>query len=241
MKKLRPDWQYYDLESPDDYQLISNDPVAFFELNQQRIIIHEAQQYPGIFNVLRGVIDADRNTKGRFILTGSSSPEISKGITETLAGRIAMVEMWPFKANEFADNEPSGIFELIGHGIKDPRELKQLQPTSCIQQVMDIWYQGGFPEPLLASRTNKEFARQWMENYIVNYIGRDIRSLFPKLNIHNFRRFLTLVAQFSGHQLNMSNIARSLEVSVSNKDGLVPHDLKTGMRLQGVRQSPTND
>jgi len=54
-----------------------------------------------------------------------------------------------------------------------------------------------------------------MENYIINYVGRDIRMLFPRLNIHNFRRFLTLLAQFSGHQLNMSNISRALEISVS--------------------------
>jgi len=54
-----------------------------------------------------------------------------------------------------------------------------------------------------------------MENYIDNYVNRDIRSLFPRLNIYNYRRFLTLLAQYSGHQLNMSNMATALEVSVS--------------------------
>jgi predicted AAA+ superfamily ATPase len=53
-----------------------------------------------------------------------------------------------------------------------------------------------------------------MDNYIANYVNRDIRSLFPKLNIHNYRRFLSLLAQHSGHQLNMSNMARALEISV---------------------------
>lgn len=56
---------------------------------------------------------------------------------------------------------------------------------------------------------------QWMEGYLTNYLGRDIRQLSPRLNAHNFRRFLTLLAQFSSHQLNMSDIARALEVSVS--------------------------
>ncbi|MDD4976774.1 MAG: DUF4143 domain-containing protein [Bacteriovorax sp.] len=60
-----------------------------------------------------------------------------------------------------------------------------------------------------------------MENYIANYVSRDVRGLFPKLNIHNFKRFLTLLAQFSGHQLNMSEMARSLEVnSTTIKDYL---------------------
>jgi len=101
VKKIRPDWKYYDLESPDDYQLISSDPVAFFNTHEGNIIINEAQQYPELFKVLRGVIDADRKTKGRFLLTGSSSPHIVKGITESLAGRIAALEMSPFKQGEF--------------------------------------------------------------------------------------------------------------------------------------------
>jgi len=81
---------------------------------------------------------------------------------------------------------------------------------------MNVWLKGGFPEPLIESEKNTNFHLHWMENYIMNYLGRDIRALFPRLNIHNFRRFLTLLAQFSGHQLNMSNMARSLEVSVSS-------------------------
>jgi hypothetical protein len=78
-----------------------------------------------------------------------------------------------------------------------------------------IWLRGGFPEPLLIGGEDDDFYHQWLESYIVNYVGRDIRQLFPRLNIHSFRRFLTLIAQFSGHQLNMSDMARALEVSVS--------------------------
>ena len=215
VKQLRPDWKYYDLESPDDYQLISNDPVAFFSLNTGDVIINEAQQYPDLFKVLRGVIDNDRKKKGRFILTGSSSPDIVKGITESLAGRIATMEMWPFKQNEYYGTGLSDIFELLTDGTAKPNDFLQLRPSQHLNQTMHIWFKGGFPEPLIKSEKNPNFHRQWMENYIMNYVGRDIRMLFPRLYIHNFRRFLTLLAQFSGHQLNMSDMARSLEVSVS--------------------------
>jgi len=85
VKKLRPDWHYYDLERQDDYQLISSDPQGFFSRRPDATIIDEAQQYPEIFRVLRGVIDQDRNTTGRYLLTGSSSPEIVRGLTESLA------------------------------------------------------------------------------------------------------------------------------------------------------------
>lgn len=215
VKQLRPDWKYYDLESPDDYQLISSDPVAFFALNAGNVIIDEAQQYPDLFRVLRGVIDSDRKQKGRFILTGSSSPDIVKGITESLAGRIATMEMWPFKQNEYYGTGLSDIFELLTDSTAKPDDFLQLSPSQHLNQTMHIWFKGGFPEPLIESEKNPDFHLQWMENYIMNYIGREIRMLFPRLHIHNFRRFLTLLAQFSGHQLNMSDMARSLEVSVS--------------------------
>jgi predicted AAA+ superfamily ATPase len=112
-RKLRPEWSYYDLESPDDYQLLSDDPPAFFAVHKNHLVIDEAQQYPDLFRVLRGVIDADRQQKGRFILTGSSSPHIVKAITESLAGRIATVEMWPFKQGEFYEKETSGFYDLM--------------------------------------------------------------------------------------------------------------------------------
>ncbi len=214
VRKICPEWTYYDLENPNDYQLISSDPVAFFTINSNKVIIDEAQQYPELFKVLRGVVDEDRNSKGRFILTGSSSPEIVKGITESLAGRIATIEMWPFKRGEFLQQPVSPLYNMIveNKGIDD---LISLSTPANLNQAMEVWLKGGFPEPLIHSRKDKDYYKFWMENYIRDYISRDIRALFPRLNIHNFQRFLLLLAQFSGHQLNMSNIARSLEISVS--------------------------
>ena len=101
VKNVRPDWKYYDLERPDDYQLITSDPLGFLARQSEKTIIDEAQQYPELFNVLRGIIDQDRKAVGRFLLTGSSSPEIVKGLSESMAGRIATIELWPFKAAEF--------------------------------------------------------------------------------------------------------------------------------------------
>jgi len=214
VKQLRPDWKYYDLESPDDYQLITNDPIAFFTLNADKVIIDEAQQYPDLFRVLRSVIDSNRKLKGRFLLTGSSSPEIVKGITESLAGRIATVEMWPFKQTEQFDQPLPDLYELIISGVQDIKELSDLSTKITLPQSMQALIRGGFPEPALEGAANDHYFAQWMDNYIANYVNRDIRGLFPKLNIHNYRRFLSLLAQHSGHQLNMSNMARALEISV---------------------------
>lgn len=128
VKQLRPDWKYYDLESPDDYQLITNDPIAFFTLNTDKVIIDEAQQYPDLFRVLRSVIDENRKLKGRFLLTGSSSPEIVKGITESLAGRIATVEMWPFKQTERYDQPLPELYDLINSGVDEIQAFSNYPP-----------------------------------------------------------------------------------------------------------------
>lgn len=240
VKQLRPGWKYYDLESPDDYQLISSDPVAFFSLNPCDVIIDEAQQYPEIFQVLRGVIDADRKTKGRFLLTGSSSPDIVKGISESLAGRIATIEMSPFKPSELFDKPLSKCFALITEGVADVNEFTQLKTQIDLEQSMKLWFKGGYPEPLIEGDSNEVYYKQWMENYISDYVNRDIRSLFPGLNIHNFRRFLGLLAQYSGHQLNMSNMARALEIGVSTvKDYLdIIHQTFLWRNLEPFTRNP---
>jgi len=75
-KKLRPKWKYIDLEAPQSYENISSDPKFFLDKNPSNIILDEAQTYLKIINTLRGVINEKRKENNRFIITGSSSPEI---------------------------------------------------------------------------------------------------------------------------------------------------------------------
>jgi len=119
-------------------------------------------------------------------------------------------------------------------------DFEALKPLTSLEQTMNVWFHGGFPEPLIVGEEHNEFYALWMDNYIQSYVTRDIRGLFPKLNIHNFRRFLTLLAQFSGHQLNMSNMARSIEVSVSTiKDYLdIIHQTFIWRNLDSYSKNP---
>ena len=157
VKKIRQDWKYYDLEQPDDYQLITSDPVAFFSMNEAHIIIDEAQQYPALFKILRGVIDSKRKQKGRFLITGSSSPDIVKGLTESLAGRIATVEMWPFKSAEFYEKNNSKLYEMLIDNSMSLKDFQDLKPLTSLEQTMNVWYKGGFPEPLIVSENHHEY------------------------------------------------------------------------------------
>ena len=213
-KQLRPDWLYLDLESPNDLNRIMSDPEFFFQQNKQDVIIDEAQKVPEIFSILRGIIDADRELKGRYILTGSSSPELLKSISESLAGRIATVELGTFKANELYAKPLSKFYEIFNNKL-DPAALDNLgKPELSAEQIQTTWFKGGYPEPALSKQ--KEFYKQWMENYERNYIYRDIANLFPKLNKIAYQRFLTMLCKLSSTILNKTQLAHALEISDSS-------------------------
>lgn len=212
-KSLRPNWDYYDLESAQTFDRISSDLSFFFKENASNIIIDEAQVFPDIFKELRGVIDANRQANNRFIITGSSSPELLKYSSESLAGRLAVVELSPFKINEVLEKPLSPFYQLLESDItlKTLDRIKQLPQISSHEESKKHFLHGGYPKAALA-QSEFEYS-QWMENYISTYINRDIRSLFPKLNLVKFRRFTRILASVSGQIINKSNIARAIEVS----------------------------
>ena len=221
VQNIRPDWKYYDLERPDDYQLITSDPLGFFARQSDKTIIDEAQQYPELFKVLRGIIDQDRQAAGRFLLTGSSSPEIVKGLSQSMAGRIATVELSPFKAVEFYEKPLPKIYSLLAQNTSDLDRISGLKPNLDIRQVYDHWQLGGYPEPRIKGSYTPEFHGLWMDEYFSDYIRRDIQRLFPRINPHNFRLFIQTLSFHSGKIINQSDIARALEVSsVTSKEYL---------------------
>jgi uncharacterized protein len=213
VKAIRPGWKYYDLERPDDYRLITEDPLGFFSRQRDNTIIDEAQQVPELFKVLRGVIDEDRKAVGRFLLTGSSSPEIVRGLSETLAGRMATVELWPFKTVEFYEKPLPAIYDLLSMEKLDLDRLSNLLAPVSPDQVYAHWLLGGYPEPRIKGRQFPEFHGLWMDEYFSDYIRRDIQRLFPRINSHNFRMFIQCLAYHSGKIINQSEIARALEIS----------------------------
>ena len=213
VKAIYPEWKYYDLERPDDYQLITSDPLGFFFRQQNKTIIDEAQQFPDLFKILRGVIDQDRKTCGRFLLTGSSSPEIVKGLSESLAGRIATVELWPLKMAEFYEQPLPAIYELLTDTSTSLSDLANLKTGININQLHEHWLLGGYPEPRIKGEIKPLFHGLWMDEYFADYIRRDIQRLFPRLNTHNFRLFIQSLSYHSGTIINQSTIARALEVS----------------------------
>lgn len=209
VKQIRPTWKYYDLERPDDFQLIAGDTLGFFSRITEKVIIDEAQIYPELFSILRSVIDKDRSVKDRFLLTGSSSPELVKNLSESLAGRIASVELWPFKAGEFFNKPLSKVYSFLAENKY--KELLDLKPTLNQKNIYEHWFYGGYPEPRISKI--KGFYSLWQDEYFTNYIRRDVQRLFPRINTHNFRLFIQSLSYQSGSIINNKNISRALEVS----------------------------
>ncbi|MBP9726619.1 MAG: ATP-binding protein [Gammaproteobacteria bacterium] len=211
-KQLRPDWDYFDLENIGTYSQISQDPELFFKQYGRHIILDEAQMLPDIFRTLRGVIDNAREEKGRFIITGSSSPELLSHISESLAGRVAIVELGTFKTNERFELGLSPFYTIFQQTLeRDALNFKEKTALLTLDQVHTHWVYGGYPEPIL--NNSKDFYLLWMENYYKTYLSRDIGALFPKLNTINYQRFLMMLAKLSSTIINKSELARSIEVS----------------------------
>ncbi len=209
VRSFAPDWYYLDLEKPEDYERAAHDPQLLFEQHPRQLIIDEAQILPELFNVLRGVIDAKREEKRRFIITGSSSMSLLTKISESLAGRIAIIELDPLKANEYYQSPLSPFYEFLC-GRMPADELFSYKSPMTHQQLQNFWLKGGYPEPLL--HQEKDFYLLWMQQYRDTYIHRDLAMLFPKLNKIKYQRFVAMLSQLSSTIINRSDLARTLEV-----------------------------
>ncbi len=210
LRELPSPWQIYDLEKGDDAEIVARDADLFFRLNPKYIAIDECQLMPELFAALRVAIDADRRCAGRFVITGSSSAKLLSSISESLAGRVAIIEMAPFSLSEAAAQPVATIYQLIAS--QAPREaFQQLSAHLSLAHLHDYWLRGGYPEPWLKNQAR--FSRLWMQNYLQTYVERDILRLFPGINRPKYRLFLQILGSLSGTIINYSDIARALSVS----------------------------
>jgi len=200
------------MERSADYQDVARDPDLFLSINKDRIAFDEAQKLPALFPALRVAIDSDRSRKGHFVLTGSSSPDLVKSISESLAGRIAILELSPFTLSEAFGLPPSKIPGLLRESVPPEAWPGQVKARLDPGQVQAFWMQGGYPEPWLEGKDR--FRKVWFDNYLQTYVRRDLQGLFPGLNPERYRLFLQILAGVSGSIINYSEVARTLGVSV---------------------------
>ena len=181
---------YLDLELPSAQRQL-DDPEAFLSAHpHELIILDEVQRMPNLFNVLRGVIDLRRRNgeaAGQFLLLGSASGVLLKQSSESLAGRVAYVELTPFLAAEV------------------------MQEGFQAAQMNALWVRGGFPLSWLAS--DDAASLTWREVFISTYLEKDIPALGPRIPATTLRRLWTMLAHNQGELLDQSRLASALAIS----------------------------
>jgi hypothetical protein len=179
---------YLDLESPSDRAKLADAELYFAGHEGRLIILDEIQRAIGLFQMLRGVIDARRRRrrgKGQFLLLGSASMELLRQSSESLAGRISHLELTPLLVGEAARRRGGAVDRL--------------------------WVRGGFPESFLAATDTASY--DWRLSFIRTYLERDIPALGPRIPAETLRRFWAMLAHEQGGLLNAAKLAAALGVS----------------------------
>jgi predicted AAA+ superfamily ATPase len=189
-KALFPNALYLDLELPSAQRQL-DDPEAFLMAHaQQLVILDEVQRMPELFSILRGVIDQRRRMKqpsGQFLLLGSATGVLLQQSSESLAGRIAYVELPALQASEIFGTQTS------------------------LADLNALWVRGGFPLSWLAASDADSMT--WREVFITTYLEKDIPALGPRIPATTLRRLWTMLAHHQGELLDQSKLASALAIS----------------------------
>jgi uncharacterized protein len=184
MRTLLPDKPYVTLEAPAQREFARNRPAEYLRQFPQGAVIDEAQNAPELFSELQGVVDAS-GQMGQFVLTGSQNLSLLSRVTQSLAGRTALVELLPLS-----------IAELRGVGLLEADYAAHL-------------LKGFFPA--IYSRSLEP--HEWLQGYLVTYAERDARQLAAIQDLSAFQRFLKLTASRTGQLLNMQSLGSDAGVT----------------------------
>lgn len=201
---LGSSYLYVSLESPDIRAAAKADPRGFLDLNPAPVIFDEVQYAPDLLFYIKERIDEDRSKYGRYILTGSQNLLLQEKVTETLAGRAAILRLLPLSLNEMM-GEPDVEF------LWERRQPNLLtQPT--VRALWELMLRGSYPE--LTEHPKKD-AFLWHGSYIQTYLERDLRTLRQIGDLTQFQMFLKAIAARSAQLFVASDVAKDIGVSVN--------------------------
>jgi predicted AAA+ superfamily ATPase len=192
------------LEPPDVRLAAQSDPRGFLNLYPAPIVFDEIQYAPGLLPYIKEKIDGNRSQVGQYILTGSQNLLLMSQVTESLAGRAAVLKLMPFTRHELS-RMPASDF------LWENSQASSLPAQTSIE----LWEQilrGYYPEP--ASHPKRD-ARLWQASYIQTYLERDVRNLRNLGDLTQFQVFLRGLAARSAQILNLSDLARDVGISVN--------------------------
>jgi len=183
VKMTFPKKPYYSMENPDVRMAAETDPRGFLKNMPRGAILDEIQRLPVLLSYIQGIVD-EQQRPGMFILTGSHHPDVHQAVSQTLAGRTALLTLLPFSLSELAHYKRKwDVFDIIVKGSFPRLHHENLKP--------DRFFNG----------------------YLQTYVERDVRSLINVKDLYLFQRFLSLLAGRIGQTLNYTSLGNDIGLS----------------------------
>lgn len=190
LKHCLPDYKYVTLDDPFYREQAHSDPLLFLDSLGEHAIIDEIQLAPSLLSYVKIRVDNQRNVKGQYVFTGSQQFGLIKNLSDSLAGRIALLELLPLsvaeKRRHLTIPDTVGLFKHAA--------LNGCYPELVVDESVDL--------------------QSWYASYLQTYLERDIRTIYNIGDLRDFQRFVRLLAARCGQQLNMSDYSRDLGISV---------------------------
>ena len=184
VRALFSDKPYVSLENPDERNMAAQDPKGFLGRFPQGAIFDEIQREPNLLSYLQGIVD-ERRRMGEFVVTSSQQFGLMQSITQSLAGRIGLVQLLPLALTELRRSErvPTSLDNVMYTGLYPALYDRELMPA------------------------------QWFANYLATYIERDVRQIADIRDLSLFQRFVKLCAARCGQLLNLTSLANDSGIS----------------------------
>lgn len=199
VRHVFPDHDYVSLERPDERSRAISDPLGFLARFPRGVILDEVQRVPELLSYIQVDVDQE-DVPGRFILTGSQNLLLMESVSQTLAGRTAVLRLLPLSLSELLGREP-----LRPEKLDDPTEVGEIP-------VLEMWptiWAGLYPR--IHDRSLPP--ESWLADYRRTYLERDLRDVLRVMDIDAFDRFMRLTAARTAQEINLSSLADDAGIS----------------------------
>ena len=203
-------YNYVSLDNLRERETAINDPELFLTLHKAPLIIDEIQYAPKLFDVIEAIVNERKikggDNKGMYILIGSESYNLMQRVTQSLAGRVSIIEMSPFSLREIRGLKENPF-------VVEPNENAKRNKDNClgVDELYSLIIKGFFPElydnPLLDAET-------FYSDYVKTYLERDVSKLINLKDKMKFQKFMEVLASLTGEEFIANNLAKAIGVSV---------------------------
>ena len=201
VKAVFKDSDYVSLESPDQRSFALEDPLGFLGQFDGPVVLDEVQRVPDLFSYVQVAVDEKPDRTGRFILSGSQNFLLLQSISQSLAGRCAVLHLLPFSLAELLGRRPFPLDSLGRAATGKPAPPKS--------DLMEVLFTGFYPR----IHDKNLSPRDWLASYYQTYLERDVRNVLNVGDLETFGRFIRLCAGRNGQLLNLSGLASDCGVS----------------------------